>query len=388
MSHVVQWLTDMLTVPWAVRPFAPMMRGHASILVLHRLADPDRGIKGIDPRDLRRALEFLRSERYRIVSLESVFRSLAGEGPPLDRTVAFTLDDGTLDQVTIAAPIFAEFDCPTTIFVVTDYLDGKLWCWWHRVEYVFETTRRRGICVALNGLVLVYRLQDEAGDKSRLARDFMERCKRVPDTEKLRAIERLAAAAEVELPARPPERYAPMSWDDVRCWERRGITFGPHTATHPVLSWTDDAQSEREIAGSWARLSAEARRPVPIFCYPNGHTGTDFGPREASTLRRLGFLGAVTNAPHDCASAAGCQRSPDARFAVPRVGFGEDHRHIMRAVSGVFRMKQAARTHIEAWRREAVPAPREARHGGAQAATRGDFSLSHSPVITSGPSGT
>ncbi|WP_437729075.1 polysaccharide deacetylase family protein [Sorangium sp. So ce861] len=350
---MVEWLTDLLAVPWATRPFAPAMRGRATILVLHRLADPDRGIVGLDPRVLRRALEFLRRERYPVVSLERIFRGLAGEAPPLDRAVAFTMDDGTIDQADIAAPLFAEFDCPATIFVVTDFLDGKQWCWWHRVEYVFEATRRRELTVALGGERLVYRL-DEARARPRLARHFMERCKRVSEAEKLGGIERLAAAAEVEVPARPPARYAPMSWDALRAWEARGITFGPHSLTHPVLSRTDDAQSEREIAGSWARLSAEARRPVPIFCYPNGHTGTDFGPREVSTLRTLGLRGAVTNWPHDWVSAEDFRRAPDAPFAVPRIDFGADHRCFVHSVSGVWRAKQVVRAQLEQSRAEAA----------------------------------
>ncbi|XYI03615.1 polysaccharide deacetylase family protein [Sorangium sp. So ce1128] len=369
MPSIVQRLSDLLAVPWATRPFAPMMRGRASILVLHRLADPDRGIVGLEPRVLRRALEFLRRERYPVVSLERIFRGLAGEEPPLDRAVAFTLDDGTIDQADVAAPIFAEFDCPATIFVVTDFLDGKAWCWWHRVEYVFESTRRLQFSVRLGGDHLAYRL-DEAGARPRLARDFMERCKRVSEAEKLQSIERLAAAAEVEFPARPPARYAPMSWDALRAWEARGITFGPHSLTHPVLSRTDDAQSEREIAGSWARLSAEASRPVPIFCYPNGHTGRDFGAREASTLRRLGFRGAVTNWPHDWVSAEDFRSSPDAPFAVPRIDFGADHRGFVHSVSGVWRTKHMVRTHIEMSRAEYALAAREAQRQGPPSSAR------------------
>ncbi|KYF95156.1 polysaccharide deacetylase [Sorangium cellulosum] len=369
MSNVVKWLSDLLAAPWAARPFTRMMRGRVTIIVMHRLADPARGIAGVDPRDLRRALEFLRKERYPIVSLERVFRSLAGEAAPIDRAVAFTMDDGTSDQATVAAPIFAEFDCPATIFVVTGYLDGELWCWWHRVEHVFESTRRRELSVMIAGLRHVICL-DEGVPRAQLARRFMEQCKRVPEIEKLRAIERLAAAAEVELPARPPARYAPMSWDDVRACEARGITFGPHTVTHPVLSRTSDAQSKREIVVSWARLCAEARRPVPIFCYPNGHVGTDFGPRECATLRRLGFLGAVTNWPCDHATAAGFQSSPDAQYSVPRVDFGADHRSFIRSVSGVLRTKQLLKRHV-AWRGAAAPADPGLSPEGPQGDNRG-----------------
>lgn len=369
MSNIVKWLSNLLAEPWATRPFARLMRGHATIIVLHRLADPDRGITGVDPRDLRRALELLRRERYPVVSLERVFRGLSGEALPLDRGVAFTLDDGTIDQATIAAPIFAELDCPATIFVVTGYLDGQTWCWWHRVEYIFETTRRPELNIAVGNVHVAYRLDDPRG-RARIARDFMERCKRIREADKLRAIDQLAAVADVEVPRRPPARYAPMSWDDVRACEARGITFGPHTVTHPVLSRTDDAQSEHEITASWARLQREARRPVPIFCYPNGHRDTDFGPREAATLRRLGFRGALTNAPSGFATVAEFKSSPDAPFAVPRVDFGQDHRSCIRSVSGVVRTRQIIGERIELLRAQTAPAPGEPRKRSAPSPSR------------------
>jgi peptidoglycan/xylan/chitin deacetylase (PgdA/CDA1 family) len=354
MSNATRWPSELRTVPWGTRPFTPMMYGHATIIVMHRFADPDRGITGLDPRALRRALQFLRSERYPIVSLDRLFQGLTGEAPPIDRAVAFTMDDGTIDQATVAAPIFEEFDCPATIFVVTGYLDGALWCWWHRVEYVFETTRHREFSVMVAGLRHIIRLNDGA-PRAQHARRFMDRCTRVPEVEKLRAIERLAAAAEVELPARPPARYAPMSWDDVRACEARGITFGPHTVTHPVLSRASEEQSKHEIHESWARLRAEARRPVPIFCYPNGHVGTDFGPRECATLRRLGFVGAVTSWPGDYATVGGFRSSPDAPFSVPRIDFGEDHRSFVRSVSGGLRTEHVQQQQQLALRRVVAP---------------------------------
>jgi len=43
-------------------------------------------------------------------------------------------------------------------------------------------------------------------------------------------------------------------------------------------------------------LRAEAAGAVPIFCYPNGQP-EDFGEREFTVMRELGFSAAVTGLP-------------------------------------------------------------------------------------------
>jgi peptidoglycan/xylan/chitin deacetylase (PgdA/CDA1 family) len=163
----------------------------------------------------------------------------------------------------------------------------------------------------------------------------------VPDGEKLAAVTRLAQAAEVVIPADPPPHCAPMSWEQLRACEEMGMTFGPHTVTHPVLSRTMPEAADYEISESWRRLRAEARNPLPIFCYPNGGW-EDFGEREIAVLRRLGFAGAVVGEP-GYADRLAFQRSPDDRFRVQRFAFPDDLPHMVQYVSGVERFKQMLR---------------------------------------------
>ena len=79
----------------------------------------------------------------------------------------------------------------------------------------------------------------------------------------------------------------------LRASERKGMQFGPHTVTHPILSRAPQANMREELATSWARLRTEAEGAVPIFCYPNGQPG-DYGEREVRVLRELGLRAAVT----------------------------------------------------------------------------------------------
>jgi hypothetical protein len=203
---------------------------------------------------------------------------------------------------------------------------------------VFRHAASKSVRVRLGATELSYRWESEP-ERDRTQADFTARCKLVPDAEKLAAVARLAEAAGVTIPASPPPDCAPMSWDQLRACEAMGMTFGPHTVTHPVLSRSDAA--DYEISESWARLRAEARNPLPIFCYPNGGW-EDFGEREIAVLRRLGFTGAVVGEP-GYADAASFGRGPDARFRVQRFAFPDDLAHMVQYVSGVERFKQLLR---------------------------------------------
>src|ERR1700686_382207 len=161
-----------LLLPGVVAPFSPFMKGRAAIFMLHRFRDPDLGTEGHDPALLRNVLIHLRKKHYHLLSLEEPFRRWMAE-ENLERVVVFTIDDGHLEHATVAAPIFAEFDCPVTTFAATGFLDGRLWCWWDQITYVFAHTERRSVSLALAGVELNYHWQDE-DSRRRAHEDFAE----------------------------------------------------------------------------------------------------------------------------------------------------------------------------------------------------------------------
>lgn len=320
--------------------FRPLMRHRCVIFMLHRFRAPELGVsEGHDPAGLRRSLEVLRKRKYNLVSVGQIFDLLAAGEPLPSWSVAFTLDDGYLEQAQVAGPVFAAYDCPATVFVATGFLDGRIWFWWDQVKYLFSHTSRAELRVELDGVTSHVSWSDMDG-RSRAEAEFVARCKVVPDEAKHAAIAALSIAAEVDLPARPPEGYRPMSWEDLRAAEQRGMTFGPHTVTHPILSRTGDAASTREIEESWRRLAAEATRTVKVFCYPNGGW-EDFGRREVATLERLGFLGGVVGEPGfaDGHTAAGVR----GLFGVPRFPYPDDLAHVVQYAAGIERLKMIAR---------------------------------------------
>lgn len=332
------------------RVWKPFMRGRATILVLHRLADRELGTSGHDPALLRDALAYLRRERYELLELRDLFRRLAQGVPIRGPAVVFTMDDGYLEQASVAGDIFAAFDCPVTTFVTTGFLDGALWFWWDQIEYIFAHTQRPAVELEVGGTIVRY-LRSPVTAYADAQQDFIALCKRVPEQAKLAAIEQLATALDVEVPVRPPHRYTPMSWEQLRVLESRGMSFAPHSVTHPILSRTSDQHSERELRESWERLRTCAGSPVPIFAFPNGRA-EDYGTREIATLKTLGLIGAVAGTVES--AAHNFPRSGDDLFRVPRLAYPDDLRLLTQYVGGLERFKEIVRTFSPS-RRATVP---------------------------------
>ena len=327
----------------AVRLFHPATAGVVTIFVLHRF-----GVSrtGTSQNHLRKTLAYLRRNDYQLLSLEEVVRCFSGEGPPLRKAVAFTVDDGYLDQATVGAPIFLEFGCPVTIFLTTGFLDGIVVPWWDSVRYVFANTSLHRFQMELGEMLVSFTCTtEEERFQSEMA--FLVRAKDVTDTERRMGIEKLAVAAEVALPDHPVSPNLPMSWDQARSLERSGVTFGPHTVTYPILSQVSAQAAEHEMTESWRRLRQELDHPVPVFCYPNGRL-VDFGAREIELAKKLGMTGAVT-VDEAVADFRRLRTGPDDPFRASRVAFPEDLLDTLFCVSGLDRVQRKLEASAKRW---------------------------------------
>ncbi len=321
-------------------PFNGLFGSHArdsvAVFTLHRMQDPANNIHGHTPGFLRSTLQYLRREGYQLVSLEDMYKRLRGEGAVLRKAVAFTMDDGFIDQATIAAPIFMQFDCPVTIFLITGFVDRKLWPWDDRVGYVFLNSRQPRLALSVGEHRVEYELSTTERRMAG-ARDFRLRLKLLSEETMLDALARLARCAEVEVPQTPVAPYQPMTWDMARQLERNGVCFGPHTVSHGILSRMTRERAHYEIAESWRRMKEELAHPVPILAYPTGRQA-DFGIREMRLLEENGFAGAMTTVPgHADLSQSG--RRSHTRFRINRYMLPNEIEDVMQCSSWIERAK-------------------------------------------------
>lgn len=259
------------------------------------------------------------------------------EGNPFTKTaVVFTVDDGYADFPAVAGPVFAAYDCPVTVFLITDFASGKLWNWFDRVPWMIDQSARSELSLDISGERIVLKWRDATG-RAIASDEIVERLKRVADGEKEALIRALAESLDVTLPAGVPERDRAMTWEQVRACARDGVTFGPHTVTHPILSQVDARRSDYEIAESWRRVAAETDAAVPVFCYPNG-TEADFSFREKESVARSGMKAALSTFEASVGSPSSRLKSAD-RFAIPRFSYPETKPRFVQIASGLEAMR-------------------------------------------------
>ena len=221
---------------------------------------------------------------YEPVSMAKVAAWLEGGDALPQNALAVTVDDGYRDFYRVAYPVFREFGIPATVYLVSDFVDRRLWLWVDQVRYCYR-----------NGRAKLAELETEE-DRNAAAFKLIESLKRVPNSERQRTLAKLPKQLEVTLPQQAPQQYEPLRWDEVRemAATGTGIEFGAHTRTHPVLSRVKKADDlAEEIAGSKRRIEQQLDRTVNHFCYPNG-SNEDFTDAAVQAVRGAGFRTSVT----------------------------------------------------------------------------------------------
>lgn len=331
-------ILKLLTRESLVPLFRPFQRGAATIFMLHRFADREYGNDGHSVELLRANLAFLRRNHFRLIALSQLLDELDEDGFDATPAVVFTVDDGYGDFLRVAAPAFAEFDCPVTVFLTTGFIDGGFWMWWDKVLWAFRQSTRTTIDLRIDRRRCRYELgSDEA--RSSAASDLIERLKHIPEPMMRSVVEDLLRLAEVDLPRDVPQMCLPMTWDDVRRCARQGVTFGPHTLTHPILSQVDDERARAELEGSWRRLRDETSAAIPVFCFPNGDYAS-FTDRERRNAQAMGMRACALAEPDFITSRCALPDTSTSVPEFPRFAYPEDRAQFRQIISGMGRVKK------------------------------------------------
>ncbi len=309
-------LVTSLTMP-SVAAFGSKVFGNGvPIFMLHRFESDSHSCSGTPPSHLRHCLHYLSENNFTFISLTELLTALSDAKPLPPKSVVFTIDDGYADQIEVAAPIFLEFNCPVTIFLITGMLDGKLWPWDAKVSHLINYTEKDFLAFSLAGEHFQLSLSNQENRRNAV--------KTIKDTMKALSAEnvddmlnQIAEATGETLPATPPDDFRPMTWDMARKYESKGIHFAPHTVSHRILSKLNADSAENEIVNSWKRIKEELTSPSPVFCYPTGRY-CDYGPREIDILKKAGFIGAVSTYP---AQVERVKKSTKYLYQLPRFGF-------------------------------------------------------------------
>jgi len=277
-----------------VRAVSSIITGHqAVIFMLHRFSGYSQTAEvEHEQYYLREVLDEVRKLKIPVVPIDYIFEARNGDRILDKNVIAFTMDDGFLDQAEIGAEIFIEYDCPATIFVVSEFLDDTYWLLSSKIEYLLNKMANNEFVIAGHDGEVLSINNMSADSLFQSKKKLIEVIRNLDVIKAIEFIEKIATKCEVDLPLIAPYDYRPMTWADARKLEKRGITIGAHTCKHPVLSMESNESSSYEIQNSFKRVCEELDNPSRVFCYPTGRY-SDFSSREMKCVKESGYIGAV-----------------------------------------------------------------------------------------------
>jgi peptidoglycan/xylan/chitin deacetylase (PgdA/CDA1 family) len=276
------------------RLLAPFAEGIGMIFMLHQVSpkrhgefSPNRGLM-VTPEYLDAVLSDVKQARLDIVSLDEA-RSRITSGDTSNRFACFTLDDGYKDNLEYAYPVFSKHKAPFTIYVPSDYPDGKGELWWVGLEEVIASASEIKFKTGND----TARLRCVTVEEKSTAFERIYNHYRNQDTEAQRGlISGLCDAHGVDMGALCRDLI--MTWDEIRKLAADPlVTIGAHTVAHHALAKLPEQSVRDEMKLGADRIKKELGAWPEHFSYPYGSPDSA-GPREFSIARELGFKTAVT----------------------------------------------------------------------------------------------
>lgn len=319
---------------------APFTRGDGVIFMLHRVTpepvrpfEPNRILK-VTPHFLDNVIRQVVEAGFDLMAIDEVPERLARRSGKRPFAV-FTLDDGYRDNLQYALPVFKRYGAPFTVYVPTDYMDGKGDLWWLMLERVIGGADRVTVC--MDGCERHFDTATIAAKEFAYSEIYWW-LRRLPEVEARNVVGELAAGKGLD--GNTLCREMMMNWDEIRALASDPlVTIGAHTCRHLALSKLDADTARQEIARSIERIEQELGCPCRHFSYPYG-CSRSAGEREFEMARELGMSTAVTTRKGQIDAAHAERLTQLPRFSLN--GDFQDPRFIKVMLSGMpFRLWNA-----------------------------------------------
>ena len=310
---------------------ANLLKKKAAIFMLHRAERPDIHQTGHNIDLIRTILRWVANKNIKVISLQEMLESLATKKQLNEFSIAFTLDDGFADQGDLILPIFLEYKIPATVFLITDFTDGKSWPWDCKVKFAILNSKLNNISVNLGEGCESFVLSS-IESRRLMYRKILGIAKNFDSKSMEAFIGDIQDATGVDIPAFPPPEHRPLTWNMARRFEEQGIRFGPHGKSHRAIASLTPEEAHSELCDSWNRLTTELKNPLPVFCWPMGGA-SDFTSQNKILVRELGMMAAVSAMP------GYIEQSEHDRYALPRYSLPDDMSQFTQIVTGVARLR-------------------------------------------------
>jgi peptidoglycan/xylan/chitin deacetylase (PgdA/CDA1 family) len=235
----------------------------------------------------RKRVEYLRRERYPILSLREALDALAmGRLPPCATVI--TMDDGWRGVYTVGLPIIRELEIPVTVYVTTYYVENRMPVYTVTVSYLFWRATPK--LVDLPRGIGTFDLECEAAKAEEAAQDFGAA---LPPGDRLEFLKELAAVLDVSFyDIERQHLFEVMDEQQLRGLAAAGVDIQLHSHRHQWPLYDKEIVAS-EVAENRRFLQRVVSHPLEHFCYPSGV----YGLHQAEWLAELGVKSATTIEP-------------------------------------------------------------------------------------------
>ncbi len=268
------------------------------------------------PASFRTRMDWIKT-RFDLPILDEVLDHLETGRPWPKPAALVTLDDGTRDNFTTAAPILAERGIPALFFIPTMYLESPRLPWWDMAAYLIKQSRASRLTIPRPGQApVVVNLEDMPRDQAVQAviAPFVQE----PIEEIERILVELRRQTQVPVDEAFLGRELFMNWDQARELVAGSSRFaiGSHGHGHDRLADLSALAQREELGESRRILEKRLSRKVIALAYPYGKP-SDYTEETKTIAAEVGYRVAfcTTEGINDPAAID--------RFAVKRFNCGQ-----------------------------------------------------------------
>lgn len=256
------------------------------VYMLHHITDknpngiPTNEDLKVSPTFLERIILSYKANGFDFISLDELPVILSSVQKLEAPFIAFTIDDGYLDNFTYALPIFERHKVPFAIFVATDFIDQKAILWWD----VLEDLVLHNDIIQFNRQSYPCHTFQEKWDTFRIIR---ENILKFDQSQLIEILQKTFSDYHIDW--YKPIREKAMTWGQVKELSQHPLcTIGGHTVSHPALNQLSDDDFRQEVKVGIEKLESITGKKINHFAYPYG-SPNEIGEREYRLINEFNF---------------------------------------------------------------------------------------------------
>ena len=216
-------------------------------------------------------------QNFCVLPLKDAVGEMKENKEPKKDLVAITFDDSYRSFYHLAFPLLKKYDLPATVFLPTDFINGKMIFWWDKLSQMLLSDNIEKVSRSTLSLIMGEELTDKF---FAIKTDLQKRINFLVELESyLIGLEdgliekKIRELKDIFCPDGGMDLFdeaLPLTWNQIKELSKFNIKFGSHTCSHLNLKNVPKEKIEKEIACSKEEIESHISNQVNCFAYPYG----------------------------------------------------------------------------------------------------------------------